>query len=511
MNTISLHFIHKFSHALLLAFLSCQFSFGSAKNVDVNMTKASKSPTAQEGKTEKKEKLPATISPESKHFKIQLTLNGFIEDTESIPLSVKSFHWNDLKVIQPPIHGKSVGKGDVLLKLDDQKIKQQVESLSHDLSMLDADRNILQVEIELAEKLLPLRLKEIKRAEKYGREDLKRFQINDLPFEKKSVEMNLKRYQDYLLYSLEEFNQLKQMYQEDDLTEETEEIILQRAKNDIQYMQFYVESAERQVEEFNQLRKPRSLETLRGSVERENLHFQAQQKTNPAKIKIQKFQLSRLNKEREIIIEKKSHLNQDLKNMIIKSPANGTLYWGTFIRGKWSGTQPFLNKLQKGGNLKAHEPVLTLCPGNKIRACINIPETHLPSLSTTKEGKIVFMSDPQSKYSAKVTRISTTADSPGTYTGYVNFSLPRDATRPRAGTSCNFSLTAYEKKNALLLPSNVIFTEDHDPEIQYVFVLGKSGKVKKRIIETGRKTAKVTEIIQGISRRDKVLKEKPSS
>ena len=48
-------------------------------------------------------------------------------------------------------------------------------------------------------------------------------------------------------------------------------------------MQFYVESAERQVEEFNQLRKPRSLETLRGSVERENLHFQAQQKTNPAK------------------------------------------------------------------------------------------------------------------------------------------------------------------------------------------------------------------------------------
>ena len=46
---------------------------------------------------------------------------------------------------------------------------------------------------------------------------------NDLPrLKKKSVEMNLKRYQDYLLYSLEEFNQLKQMYQDDDLTEETE-------------------------------------------------------------------------------------------------------------------------------------------------------------------------------------------------------------------------------------------------------------------------------------------------
>ncbi|MDG1139520.1 MAG: HlyD family efflux transporter periplasmic adaptor subunit [Opitutales bacterium] len=511
MNTTILHSINKFCTALLITVFSCQFSHGSSPNIDANSSKALKNYPPENKKLEIKEKLPASIRPKLKHFKIQLTLDGFIEDTEAIPLSVNSSHWNELKVIQPPVHGKSIVKGEVLMKLDDQKIKRQVELLSYDLSMLDADRNILKVEIELAEKLLPLHLNEIKTDEKYGREDLKRFQTITLPFEKKSVEMNLKRYQDHLLYSQEELNQLKQMYQEDDLTEETEEIILQRAKNDIQYMHFYVESAKKQVEEFNQIRRPRSVETLRGAIEQQNLHFQAQQKTNPAKIKIQRLQLSRLNKEREIIIEKKTNLTNDLKHMIMKSPAKGTLYWGTFVRGKWSGPEPFHNKLQKGGNLKAHEPVLTLCPGKKTRACINIPEKHLTSFEKVKEGRIVFISDPQRKYTAEVSRISTTSDSAGSYTGYLNFSLPHNASQPNAGSSCTFSFTAYEKKNALLLPSNVIFSEDHDSEIQYVFVLTKSGKTIKRIVETGRKTDKVTEITKGISKREKVLKEKPDS
>ena len=42
--------------------------------------------------------------------------------------------------------------------------------------------------------------------------------------------MSLKSSEQYLAYAAEELNQLKKMYEADDLTEETEEIILQRAQ-----------------------------------------------------------------------------------------------------------------------------------------------------------------------------------------------------------------------------------------------------------------------------------------
>jgi HlyD family secretion protein len=485
------------------------FSLGTNKNLDQNHSKIVEGHTPTKNKSEKKEKSPETVSPKLKHLKIRQSLSGFIEDISSVSLSVNSAYWNELKVIESPVHGKKVRQGEVILEVDQQKIKEKIEVLSHELYMLDADRKILQVEIELAEKLLPLTLSELKRNEKYIKEDLKRFQTIDLPFEKKTEEMKLKRYQDYLQYSMEELNQLKQMYQDDDLTEETEEIILQRAENDVQYMKFYVESAKKNLEEFNQIKKPRSEVDMRDVVSREHIRLQAQRKTKPAKLKIQRLQLTQIDEKRKLIVQKRSNLQNDLKQMTVKSPLTGVLYWGTFSRGKWSGTEPFRNKLQKGGKLKAHEPVLTICPGKKLRASINIPEKHLSSFLKTKTGQIILESNPEHKLSANVHKIGPTADSPGMYTGYLNFSLPKGIALPNPGTSCTFTYMSYEKKKALLLPNSVIFTENHDPDIQYVYILTKSGKSKKKVIEIGQATSQVSEVIKGIMCRNKVLKEKP--
>ena len=64
--------------------------------------------------------------------------------------------------------------------------------------------------------------------------------------------MSLNRQEQYLSYSLEELNQLKKMYEADDLTEETEEIIIQRAQNDVDQAKF-VESARKNFKEFNEV------------------------------------------------------------------------------------------------------------------------------------------------------------------------------------------------------------------------------------------------------------------
>ena len=80
---------------------------------------------------------------------------------------------------------------------------------------------------------------------------------------------------------------------------------------------------------------------------------------------------------------------------------------------------------------------------------------------------------------------------------------------PAPGTACSFNFVAYENSEALTLPAKVVFQDQHSPETDYVYILNKEDKIKKKIIEIGKKSGDILEVVDGISKRDRVLKEKP--
>ena len=452
-----------------------------------------------------------TIRAEIKPFRIYLTLKGFIEDIDAQTLAIKTNYWSDLRVVQSPEQGKNVKKDEILVRLDQEKIRQQIHNLTHELGLLDIDVQILEVELKLAESLVPLEMEAIELNEKYVQEDFERFKSQDLPFQKKSLQMNLKRIQDYLLYSEEELNQLKKMYEADDLTEETEEIILMRAKNQVDYLKFSVESAQKNFEDFKSIQAPRSQKAMQDSFDREKLMFSAQRKTTPAGVKLNKLKLVKMEQEKRILVKKKRDLEQDLKSMTLKSPVDGKVYWGTFERGKWSGTLPFKNKLQEGGNLKAYEEIITICPSKRFRAIVEIPEKDLSLVEENLSGKLIFSSLPEVKINAKVESVSDTPHTPNKYHAIVKFTLPKGFNSAVPGTACSFTFIAYEKKAALTLPKNFVFKDDYDPDIMHVYVLNKSGKRRKKMIDVGKQSGETLEILSGITMRDKILKEKPKN
>ena len=223
-----------------------------------------------------------------------------MEDSEARTLSVSTDNWSELRVLNPPVQGKIVNKGEVIMNLDLEKIRQEIQNLEHQLSLMKFDHRMLQIELSLAKDLAPIDMMVIERNEKYAKEDLEKFNKQDLPFQRKSLQMILKRYRDYLKYSQEELNQLKKMYEEDDLTEETEEIILQRAKDEVEFYKFNVEYAEKRFEDFNSILAPRSKQSMQESFERENLNLAALKKTSPAQIELLEIRLSKLKRKKVI-------------------------------------------------------------------------------------------------------------------------------------------------------------------------------------------------------------------
>ena len=200
---------------------------------------------------------PDTIFPIKKTIRNTITLKGFIEDPDAIPISINTQSWKDLRISTPPAHGKEIKKGDVVLELDMEKIRHHLQVLSHDLNILDINKKILLAEIKLAEELAPLEKAELDSLERYVKEDYSRYNSIYLPLDKKTAAMRLKSSEQYLAYAAEELKQLKKMYEADDLTEETEEIILKRAQYQYEIAKFYYEGAKIRNEEAIKFQLPR--------------------------------------------------------------------------------------------------------------------------------------------------------------------------------------------------------------------------------------------------------------
>ena len=129
-------------------------------------------------------KLPEFIKPLVQPFTIQLKLDGFLEDMMHILFLCLQI-LGVIYVLNPPRPKvRAVKKGEILLRLDDEQIRRQIEQIHHDLAILQIDRDTLKIELELAKSLAPIQLEEIKRNEKYVKEDLQRFEEEDLPTKK---------------------------------------------------------------------------------------------------------------------------------------------------------------------------------------------------------------------------------------------------------------------------------------------------------------------------------------
>ena len=77
-------------------------------------------------------------------------------------------------------------------------------------------------------------------------EDRKYFFDVERPFALKATEFSLKMAKEVLEYEQEELHQLEKMYKADDITEETEQIVLKRARDTVERAKFMVEATQDQ-------------------------------------------------------------------------------------------------------------------------------------------------------------------------------------------------------------------------------------------------------------------------
>jgi HlyD family secretion protein len=477
---------------------------------------AKKDATAKKDGGEKKEPTRADESNcaslpkyevEKSPFAIEVVLRGVFEAKEMTDVVLRPEQWGSFTVLKAVEHGARVKRGDLLVTLDMEKIDQAIVDLRTKLRLADLDMEKAKEQLAAMEKLTPMDLATAERDRRIAREDLAQMLDVELPTAKKTANFILKMSGDQLDYQKEELRQLEKMYKADDLTEETEEIVLRRARDTLARAQFSYELSKLWNEQTMKFMLPRQEESVKESTQRKVLGADQAKILLPLALQKQRIDLERMKVEQQRDDKRLQDLLNDRAAMIIKAPVDGIVYYGRCVEGKWSGgTSP--EQFQRGASLSDNRVFMTIVQPRPLLIRAAASERDSQYVHAGLKGIARPTSYPDNRLPVVVSDVARVPSGETTFD--TKFLIADEIELPlMPGMNCAVKMIGYQKKDAITVPPSALKTDPLDDSKYSVFLVDKKGNAAEHPVTIGKRNEKQIEILKGLSVGDRVLRECP--
>ncbi|MHC4398934.1 MAG: HlyD family efflux transporter periplasmic adaptor subunit [Planctomycetota bacterium] len=450
---------------------------------------------------------PATHTVEAGPLKIEISLDGVFVPQRMSEVSLRPESWTTFKVVEAVEHGQTVGRGDVLVRFDSKTIDRAVADGRTARRLSDLSFEQAEISLKILEQSTPMSIASAERSRQHADEDLARYREVGRRVRIRSAEESLKSAENALEYQMEELRQLEKMYEADDLTEETEEIILKRQRDTVERYKYYLEQARLSHEETLEFSVPRQDESIEHLTRSMVLSTEKTLATLPLELRRQEIELEKMKVQRTRDEEKLDKLLADQALMTVKSPAEGVVYYGKWSRGKWSGGATLAEKLRPGSSASANSVLMTIVSPRPLQVRVTVPEKDLHWIRRGSSGTIHPVAYPDVQAPASVSSINTTPAADGKFAAVLRVHLDDGAEGVMPGMNCKVKLVPYSKQRTLTVPVSAVKADDG--RAHYVYLVDENGKSKKQPVTVGKKTEDKIEILDGVVAGDKVLKEAP--
>ncbi len=472
---------------------------------------AKKKSDAEKSDAEKPEaEKPKTVKVERRPLVIKVELSGVFEAHKSAEIVLRPKQWSDLKVLRAVEHGATVQQGDPLVVLDCEKIDRQIADLRTQLRLKDLQVALAEHQLKTLETTTPMDMAAAERANRETQADLDYYLKTERPLSLKSADMMLKLSDFRREYAEEELRQLEKMYEADELTEETEEIILKRARFQAEISRFSHELQKVDHARMIKTEVPRRDQRIKESAKRAGLDWQHTRVSLPAALKQQRITLQHTQVEQERARQKLDELMADRKAMEVTAPIDGVVYYGQATRGKFSSADSMADDLQRGGSLSTNKVFMTVVQPSPVSVRATVPEKQLQYVETGLKGSVAPTGYPDLRLEGIVQSVSPVPVSAGSFEARLTVAKAKGASAIMPGMTCKVKSLGYAKRDALTLPPKAVGSDPLDDTRHFVMVVGKDGKQKKRPVTVGKRTAEVVEILKGLKQGDEVLAEYPN-
>lgn len=330
-------------------------------------------------------------------------IEGVFEAVKAEEISADTERIESFRIKQIVPHGTKVSAGQNIVSFEtkeiDKKINEaEIEQRLAKLNLDDAEFSHQQLlETQSLDKA------SAQQARENAQQDYDNFVQIDRDRQQLSAEFNLKISRAALENVTEELEQLEQMYKEDDLTEQSEEIVLKRAKQAVESAQFRLDGAQISSQRTIEQTIPRSTTQQEESLARAQLAYKKSIQDLESARRKSELELSRT---RDKLKEQEEHLaelRQERKRTALASPIDGIVLHGKLNRGK-VGEKP--TDLKAGSKVSATQVVATVVNPDKLQIRVDLEEQYLANVTKGAKCKVTPKGFPELELDADVKSVS---------------------------------------------------------------------------------------------------------
>jgi multidrug efflux pump subunit AcrA (membrane-fusion protein) len=409
--------------------------------------------------------------------------------------------WKEWVVLRAVPHGTTVRKGDVLVEFDQQDIGEEIDTLERARAESATGLELAQAELDHQRTSTPMELESASRAARRAKEDLERFQSEGRARAEAEARFSLVSAEQQLLNEREELEQLLKMYEADDLTEETEEIILQRQKFAVEAAEFSFAGAQLRVQERLAETIPREAVDLESAQQQTALALELAEDTLERKLRQKELAVAKLETDRRKEATRLSDLQKDRQAMTLTAPFDGIAFYGAFRDGRLVSAAEAAKKLAPGGKVAPFEVVMTVVEPSPLELCASVDEKVLGQLREGTAGTATPALLPDARLPVKVTSLGAVPDPDGSYPVRLEVEAG-DHPNLRPGMTCKVDLQPVLRSGVLAIPEGLVSTEAGKSTVRLQL---PDGSEEDRTVQLGARGNGMIEVLDGLAEGDRIL------
>lgn len=441
----------------------------------------------------------------AKKLTIEQELDGVFVAKEMQEVAVRPETWTRFTVQDVVEHGAQVKKGDVLVRFDKEPFDEKLAE--EEINQRIGELAVMQLEQDTprSERLLEIAQQDAQRSFDQLSEDHQYYLKTDRPFMERLAQFRLASAKEDLASQQEELAQLKKMYEADDLTEETEAIVLRRQEFQVRQAELLLELQQASTDYTLQVSLPRNDLYYATALEQAKLTLEKAKTAKELGTPKGRFELEKSRAQRAQSVKEQADLLSDKGLMELRSPIDGTVYYGRCINGQWSEISTLAAKLVPFGTIAPQTVVMTVVKQRPLTVLCQVGEKELTEIQVGEKSTIIPKADSKTELSSTVAKVSAVPGASMKYPLELELgseSLPEWLV---AGMTCSVNVVTYSKEDAILIPANLLQTDEDDKKLKFVMLLPEGEeKTVRREVKVGHTKGKSVEILEGLKPGDRI-------
>ena len=407
----------------------------------------------------------------------------------SIPGNGSSF-----EIVTIADHGSTVKKDQPLLVFETDDIDEKIADARQAIATETLELASAELALTTLEKTVPEQLARLKRQAEDAAEELANFTETSRKISEESADFGLRQTEEMLASYEEELKQLLQMYEADDITEDTEEIILKKQRFDVERAKFALRREILDHKRTKEIKIPRKAIELQEKKDDTAVALETGATELPRSIETKKLEIAGLKTSLARNKESLADLERDRKLFEIKAPADGLFYHGSMEDGKWT-TGDLVKSLIPGGEVPVDKSFATFIPAPAdLVARAFLDQATAQALAPGVKGSATLPGRGDVAVPVTLQSLSSAPDPDGTYPAVFTAEWP-EGLDPVAGQQLEIHLVSHLSESAIAIPTKAL---SYGPQGWTAEVKLADGKTEKRPVTRGRSSEKETEILTGL-------------